>query len=126
MKAISIKQPWAWAIANGHKTIETRTWPTKYRGEILIVASKTPDRKMLDWFEKEVGSEKAKELLEYGKALCVANLTDCRLMTKADEDAAMCDVYDRAHAWLLEDIRKLEKTFPVKGQLGIYEVEMPE
>ena len=26
MKCLSIKQPWAWLIMNGKKTIETRTW----------------------------------------------------------------------------------------------------
>ncbi|MBE8712506.1 ASCH domain-containing protein [Sphingobacterium hungaricum] len=41
-KAISIKQPWASLIAHGIKDIENRTWPTKYRGTILIhVSSKS-------------------------------------------------------------------------------------
>jgi hypothetical protein len=40
MKALSIRQPWAWMIVNGHKDIENRTWPTRYRGPVLIHASK--------------------------------------------------------------------------------------
>lgn len=40
MKAISIRQPWAWLIVNGYKTIENRSWPTKTRDEVLIHASK--------------------------------------------------------------------------------------
>lgn len=45
MKALSIRQPWASLIAEGHKTIETRTWaPWKgYRGPLAIHASKTVD-----------------------------------------------------------------------------------
>lgn len=39
MKAISIRQPWAWLIVNGFKDIENRTWDTKYRGPVLIHAS---------------------------------------------------------------------------------------
>lgn len=39
MKAISIHQPWALLIANGHKDIENRSWPTKFRGRVLIHAS---------------------------------------------------------------------------------------
>jgi len=42
MKALSIRQPWAWAILNG-KDVENRTWPTHYTGPILIHASKTFD-----------------------------------------------------------------------------------
>lgn len=39
MKTITIKQPWAWLIASGIKDIENRTWPTKFRGRVLIHAS---------------------------------------------------------------------------------------
>lgn len=40
MKALSIRQPWAWLIVNGYKDIENRSWDTKYRGMVLIHASK--------------------------------------------------------------------------------------
>ncbi|HGW4085453.1 TPA: ASCH domain-containing protein [Klebsiella michiganensis] len=39
MKALSIRQPWAWLIANGYKDIENRNWDTKYRGQVLIHAA---------------------------------------------------------------------------------------
>lgn len=45
MKVVSLMQPWATLIALGEKSIETRSWATKYRGEIAIHASKTIDRK---------------------------------------------------------------------------------
>lgn len=38
MKALSIRQPWAWLIVNGHKPVENRTWQTKFRGPVLIHA----------------------------------------------------------------------------------------
>lgn len=41
MKALSIRQPWAWLIVNGYKDVENRTWPTNLRGTILIHAAKT-------------------------------------------------------------------------------------
>ena len=40
MKALSVRQPWAWLIVNGHKDIENRTWATRHRGPFLIHASK--------------------------------------------------------------------------------------
>lgn len=40
MKALSIRQPWAWLIVNGGKDIENRTWLTKFRGRLLVHASK--------------------------------------------------------------------------------------
>lgn len=40
MKALSIRQPWAWLIIHGGKDIENRTWTTSYRGPLLIHAAK--------------------------------------------------------------------------------------
>lgn len=40
MKAISIRQPWAWLILHAGKDIENRTWMTLFRGRVLIHASK--------------------------------------------------------------------------------------
>ena len=39
MIAITIKQPWAYLIAAGIKDIENRTWPTKFRGRVLVHAA---------------------------------------------------------------------------------------
>lgn len=39
MKALSVRQPWAWLIVNGFKDIENRSWNTKHRGPVLIHAS---------------------------------------------------------------------------------------
>lgn len=38
MKALSIRQPWAWLVVNGHKPVENRTWETLYRGPLQIHA----------------------------------------------------------------------------------------
>ena len=43
MKAISIRQPWAWLVVHGYKDVDNRTWATKHRGPILIHAGKALD-----------------------------------------------------------------------------------
>src|SRR5438876_81719 len=40
VKAISIQQPWAWAIVHAGKDIENRTWTTTHRGELAIHATR--------------------------------------------------------------------------------------
>lgn len=45
MKALSVRQPWAWLIVNGHKQYENREWQVnnpcrRFRGPVLIHASK--------------------------------------------------------------------------------------
>ncbi len=42
MKALSIRQPWAWMIVRAGKHIENRSWRCHYRGPIAIHASKMP------------------------------------------------------------------------------------
>jgi ASCH domain len=44
LPCISILQPYAWLIVNGHKDIENRGWPTRFRGRILIHAGKKYSR----------------------------------------------------------------------------------
>lgn len=107
IKCLSVRQPWANLIAQGKKTIETRTWSTTYRGPLLIVSSRKPD------------------IAPAGYGLAVIQLIDCRMMTVQDEEAACCPQYAGAYSWILNDIKPI-KPFPVKGNLSIYEIEFPK
>ncbi len=51
MKALSIRQPWAWLIINRYKEIENRTWRTNYRGKFYIHAAKTFDKEGYKYLE---------------------------------------------------------------------------
>lgn len=43
VKALTLWQPWAALVEHGHKTIETRSWATSYRGPLIVhAASKGP------------------------------------------------------------------------------------
>lgn len=39
MRALTVQQPWAWAIARGWKPVENRSWVTHYRGPLVIHAA---------------------------------------------------------------------------------------
>ena len=54
MKALSLWQPWASAITLQLKRIETRHWPTDYRGPLAIHAAKTDTRELRMWWEINV------------------------------------------------------------------------
>ena len=51
MKAITLTQPWASLVALGAKKIETRSWPTKYRGPLAIHAGAGPGS--LGWMQMQ-------------------------------------------------------------------------
>lgn len=55
--AITIREPWIWAILAAGKRIENRTWSTKFRGPIYLhasvnVASKAAQRELLDKLQR--------------------------------------------------------------------------
>ena len=87
MKALSIRQPWAWLIVNGHKDIENRSWPTKFRGRVLIHASQGMTRAEYDdvddWLHFGGPSTlpnidmPPRAQLERGGIVGVATITDC-------------------------------------------------
>ncbi len=122
MKAISLRQPWATLVADGVKSIETRTWPTNYRGPLLIVSSRVrkplgvPPMASDDALAKVAGDP-------LGNALAIVELVDCRPMVAEDATNACCELYPRAWAWILTKARRITP-FPVKGQLGLYEVQV--
>ena len=109
MKALSVKQPWASMIASGQKTIELRSWQTRYRGDLIICASKRPDTPP-----------------PVGCALAIVNLVYCKRATQADEEKACCEVrVGRDFAWIFENIRKI-RSWPVEGAQGLFNLPYEE
>lgn len=52
LKALSIRQPWTWAILNAGKDVENRPWKTKGRGRVCLHASKSAVRTDLAGFHE--------------------------------------------------------------------------
>jgi len=79
MKALSIKQPWAWAIIRQGKDIENRRWNTKHRGSFYVHASKSIDRSapldLLCNFDK--AKNMGDQCTKTGGIIGVVDLIDC-------------------------------------------------
>lgn len=78
MKALSIKQPWAWLILAGHKPVENRTWSSSHRGPLLIHAAKKNDPlpEDVDGFLKADGIYIPSHL-PVGCIVGIVNMVDC-------------------------------------------------
>ena len=107
-KALSVHPNWVRLMMAGRKTIETRPWRTRHRGPLIICATKVPHDPELSGF-----------------AILEVELTDIRPMERGDEIAACCSVFPRAQAWILRNIRPIER-FPVVGKQGVFEIELPQ
>lgn len=91
LRALNWKQPFASLMLHGK--IETRVWDTKYRGWVLICASKSPYKsdeichisslEGLNTIVKTVGGLIAWPL---GEAIAIGRLVDSRFMLKSDQD----------------------------------------
>lgn len=117
MKALSLWQPWASAVAVGSKVIETRSWSTSYRGPIAIHAAKRRSIDELIHFNAcwnwqgalrklgcSFGGKSLKELLPFGSIIAVAELVECRptdTFTVAELDQVRYPEVDAGHlyAW---------------------------
>ncbi len=126
MKVISIKEPFATLIMSGKKKIETRSWKTKYRGELYIHASgKALAKEYLD--NPYVFSLISGLDMNYGNIICKANLVDCVYMDekfleeiKKDEKEYSLGLYELGrYAWIFEDIVPI-CPIPAKGRLNIW------
>lgn len=128
MMALSWKQPFASLMLLGK--IETRTWNTKYRGLVLICASKSSyNESQVMALSGEVYTQKAfVDLLqrgikeEVGKAIAVGRLINSRPMKK--EDAEKCYVKYRSDLFchIYEDVKAI-RPFDWKGCQGWKKVD---
>lgn len=128
MKVLTIQEPYATFIMHGMKKIETRSWKTKYRGEIYIHAGKSKK------FLKRIHNNKVLKLLEniglnYGNIICKAELIDCVYMTKDFIDKVKTENnYEYIlgeyavgrYAWILQNVQEIDQKIHAKGKLNIW------
>lgn len=120
MKALSVRQPWAYSIAHEFKTIEWRSWLTDYRGPLLICSAVKPDFDLtrdFSVFERE-------QCFPLGVGVCLVDLADCRVFTHGDLEPAMMEQLPRpvGYAWVLKNPQPLNERIPIKGRQRLFEV----
>ncbi len=128
IKVLSLKEPFASLIKENIKKIETRSWKTNYRGKLYIHASKKKLSRKEEIEEKEQINLLKDRNFNYGCIIAECNLTDCKFMDrelikeiKKNKKELICGSYEVGrYAWMLEDIKVLEKPIEAKGQLGIW------
>ncbi|MBD8671563.1 ASCH domain-containing protein [Pseudomonas lurida] len=118
MKALSIRQPWAWLILNGGKDVENRSRNTKLRGRFLIHASQGMTRaeyNAASWIAGPLGITLPPfEELDRGGIVGSVELVDC-------VDSSTSPWYMGEKAYILRDPRPIP-FLPYKGQLGFFEI----
>ena len=125
MKCLSLKQPYADLLVSGKKTIEIRSWNTKFRGEFLVHASKKVDRDAclrlkIDPDSLIIGSIVGKATLYDVKFYENRNL----FLKDRNKHLARTEYSDNKYGFLIKNARKFKKPIVISGKLGFFNVEL--
>ena len=122
IRALTIRQPWAWAIAEGKKTVENRTQRTNYRGPLLIHAGIQID----DMARLPGGLTMPPAQMVLGAIIAVADLTDIHKGSAKWDNGGRticCPPWGEgmfSYHWMLANVRKLPEPIPCRGQQGLW------
>lgn len=134
MKALSVRQPWAFWIASGQKAIENRDWATQHRGPLLIHASSGGPRYEYDqalesldaWFD-EAAAQRLRSMvppyaeIERGGIVAVATLVKVTASPTHLEHLLAWEA-PGGYAWHLANIREVPFR-TCRGMPGIWDVD---
>src|SRR5258708_6005086 len=124
-KALSIKQPHIHRIINGTKTYEIRSWKTKYRGDLVLCSSKEFDRSALLLDDEISYLKDHNNKIIMGHAIAIGRIKEIYQFKNEHAQGAMAGWRENLFAWEMEIIRKIDPV-PVKGKLGIFNIDLPE
>jgi hypothetical protein len=119
LKAISVRQPWAWLIVNGYKDIENRIWEAKLRGRVLVHAGKSRahlSAEELRYIKRHYRVSDLPESFDTGGIVGVVVIKDCVKRHRSKW-------FHGPFGWLLTDARRLPFK-RCKGRLKFFNPRM--
>lgn len=133
MKAITLHQPWATLMALGHKTVETRSWSTRYRGPLAIHAAATFPAYGREFANNSIATVALRQDgyvpgeidLELGAILCVVSLDDVIPTQQVgarfvDPERVYGDYSYGRYAWVTSNPRRLDEPIGARGRQQLW------
>jgi hypothetical protein len=130
MKALTLKQPWAWAVAHAGKDVENRTWrpPSSIIGQCIAIHAGME-------FDKEAASHRGirnstlPDEFEHGAIVAVSRILTYQHETGFPRGPGRFPKSDRAYwwftgpyGWWLTRTITLPEPIPCKGAQGLWDV----
>lgn len=137
MKALTIRQPWAFAICRLGKRVENRSWSTNHRGPILIHAAAGCGKAEMGLSLREIqramsdpearsralGPVFAREAMGAPRGAIVALATLGSALLPAFDGRARDPWHmPNQYGLRLSDVLVLDRPIPCKGRLGLWDV----
>lgn len=119
MKALSIRQPWAWLVVNGHKDIENRSRRTHFRGRIYVHTGK--NMSLPDDFPEQ------REYIRQSGIVIPADLPTGAIVGEVTiigcVESSKSPWFSGRYGYKLEAPAVYETPVPYRGQLGFFAVD---
>jgi hypothetical protein len=136
MKVLSLLQPWASLVVMGAKKIETRSWSTRHRGDLLIHASsgkagallavEYPFAKYISNFNAlPFGAIIGKVQLEEVVQIETLSLSPLQLNELSLEERAFGDYGVGRWGWILSEAIEFKSPIPISGHLHLWNYDGP-
>lgn len=134
---ISLWQPYATLMACGAKSMETRSWSTRYRGPLAIHAAKRWTKEQRDLCRTQpfrstlaAAGFRDPDDLPLGAIVALVDVahvwsTDNRWAVEAVSypESAFGDFSPGRYAWFCERIRPLSQPIPFRARQGLFEID---
>lgn len=121
MKAITLHQPWAWAIIHGPKRVENRKWrpfSSLIGKRILIHAGKTFDHQGYSWIRKNFPGLEIPAPKDF---VLGAILGSAKLAAVETAHPGGDRWWFGPFGWRLEDVEAWPEPVPCRGQQGLWD-----
>lgn len=111
MRALTIRQPWAWAICLGHKRVENRTWRAPVGERIAIHSGRWDGEAALVIARRH----RLAVPRDFPTGAIVATAVVISIVEQSDDPWFLGPL-----GWVLDDVRPLGRPIPCKGALGLW------
>jgi predicted transcriptional regulator len=126
LKCLSVSQPFADLIISGKKSIELRSWNTNFRGDFLVHAPlkiRFEDSKRLKINRKFVtgaiiGKAQLYNVKKYGSIEEMKMEQKFHMASKKSQK--------KTYGFILKNAKPFRVPIPWKGQLGLFNVDIPK
>ncbi len=118
LRALSVRQPYAWAICANLKTIENRTWTTRHRGLVAIHASASPQY-VNDLIRELEPGELDRDYFQYGAIIGFAEIEEVSSYGPSHEQDPFAS---GPYCWKMTAGRFLKHPVSLKGKLNLFKL----
>ncbi|WP_315913597.1 hypothetical protein [Arthrobacter sp. lap29] len=141
MKALTVRNPWAWAIIYGGKDVENRSVRTNYTGTVAVHTSKSVDTEAMhsDLIQTAIDECNTApvipgqlipraDLEQLGNIIGLVDINPVHHADQCrDQHGDLCSPWaqDGMWHWPLTHPQPLNTPVPAKGQLGLWDWNQP-